>query len=160
MGGGSKSKSSQATTNTQTTSISDKSQTAGDNSLLAGGNITVNDLSADVAGAALDLGAESVAGAFELSRQTTDRAFDSFDNSSKLLNDYATAQSVNLQYQALKNQELTAALATKSFDLADEKTQSADDKVFSFGKSALYVFGGILALVVLVFIFKKSPAKA
>lgn len=163
MGGSSKSSSKQSTSNTQTTTNTDNSLNASEQGTVIGGTgaqITINDLSADVAGKALDLGAEVVGGAFELSKQTTDRAFDSFDNSTKLLNEYATAQSVNLQYQALKNQELTAALATKSFDLADEKTQSADDKVFSFGKAALYVFGAILAIFAFAILFKKSPAKA
>lgn len=151
MGGG-KSSSKQSTANTQTTTNTDNSLNASEQGTVIGGTgaqITINDLSADVAGAALDLGAGAVAGAFELSKATTDRAFDSYDASTQLL-----------QYQALKNQELTASLATKSFDLANEKTQSADDKVFAFGKSALYVLAGLAGLFFIYQLFKKKPAKA
>jgi hypothetical protein len=151
LGGGS---SKTSTSATQTTNNNDNSLNAGDSSVLlaAGATLNVNDLSADVAKKALEIGAD-------LQTSATNHAFDYLQESGAALLEFVTNASKEAQYEKIRNQDLTANLATQSFALADEKTQSSDDKVFNFGRTALLIGAGILALFFLIPAFKSDSKK-
>ncbi len=128
------------------------------------------DLSADIAAknaalaqnlgtAAFDLSADTVSAGADLTRDLTGRVLDTADASREDLMAFIADQSKEIQNERNRFVDASSNLALRSFDLADEKTQSADDRVFSLGRVALYAGSALAGLFLLIFAFRgRKPA--
>jgi hypothetical protein len=156
LGGGSSSSQSTATTATQTTNNNDASQNAGSGSIIFGEGATyANDISAPIALASISAASDVAKLGFAQANKTTQTAFDYLGNAGTLLTDYIQQQSQAQNTATIKNQELTANLAQRSYAMGDP-LGAANDKLFSIGKMALYIGAGIAALFLLIKLFKKQ----
>lgn len=148
----------------QKTNIKDSSQTASQEAVVIGGKgnaVTINSLDANTVDAALASGVASVDRVLDFAGDSSNLAFTSIENTRNQAFELINRQAAENQAAAIRAQDLASNLALKSFNLADEKTTTPDERVLNLGKLGLYVLGGLAALFLALLFFRKpKSAKA
>lgn len=140
-------KSKSASSSSQASSTADNRVVAEDNAVVVSGGGTINYLSDQVALAAIDLGGNAQARSIELA-----------EGLGEGLLDFVSRRAAEEDAARIRSLDVSAQLSSRSFALADEKTASADDRVFNLGRVALYIGGGLAAILLLVAAARK-PAR-
>lgn len=112
-------------------------------------NNAANQGALEFASEAMDLNAAAGSKALSFADTQNERVFD-------YIGETTGTMLANSNRERIANQDLTASLARSAFALADEKTQSADDKVFNLGRTFVYAAAALIALFVLF----RRPSKA
>lgn len=150
------SKSKSTSASTQSTATSDNRVVAEGQAVVVSGGGTINYLDADVAKAALDAATELGRAGIDLGGDAQARSIALAEGVGEGLLDFVNKRSAEEDAARIRSLEMADQLSSRSFALADEKTQSADDKVFNLGRVALYVGGGLAALLLLVAASRRS----